>query len=892
MFRYKLTSGNAKVILVWPVFCFLIGVVLWLFIGWKLESEQVSLQERALNDASSLSRVYATFLGRSFEQMDQITMHVRLDWEHLQGKFKLEDLKRDGLFASAQFEVVAIIDRNGHPVSSTMTVDTNTSVATQDYFLFHKSNNSTALRIGTPTISSFTGRSVIYFTRRLETRDEMFDGIVLIGVDPAYLLSFYDSSILGKQGLLAVIGEDGFLRSSTIGGANYSASSAALQVPDAFRSVQPTRLVQGDGVFQDKLSRYVGWQDVKTYPFIVLVGLSKKELFSPYEGAWSTYRSFEIGGTIFLIVFALAGGIFGIRLAERERQALAVRKTYRVATDGANEGFYILSPVFDDDNRIVDWQLADCNERGAIFFGIPHNEFLGLRLTDIYPNQLFDSVMDVFNVAYVAGIYEDEYRVPAGSPMNVNWVYRRIVKSETGLALTLRDISEAKKSEQNLVRLANEDALTSLPNRHWLMRFLPIAMERTLQSGNMLAILFVDLDEFKNVNDTLGHSVGDELLKIVAMRVKAVLRPNDKMVRLGGDEFTIVVEQVMHKHDAALVAERVTKALKAPIELSTGKQFIGASIGISIFPEDGGDPEILLKNADIAMYSVKANGKGHHRFFESHLYERLRGRLDSEQALRHAIDLDQFVLHYQPRVNTRTCKICGMEALVRWVHPERGLIPPLEFIPLAESTGLILKLGELVIAKACAQIAAWKNAGLPTFPVSVNVSPRQFSEGNIKALLSLYIARHGIDADDIQVEITESAMMGEQDEIVQELAEMRMLGIKLLVDDFGTGYSSLSQLQRLDMDVLKVDRAFTMELGATKEGEVFFKAIVSMAHALGMKVTAEGVETIEQLQILRTLECDEVQGYLISRPVSAKDMEAMLENGLTTATRPMLLNVI
>ncbi len=874
--KFRLTAENAKIIFVWPIFCLVMGIALWNFIGWKIDSEKIALETRAVTDAASLARVYATFLSRSFEQMDQISMHVKLDWEHLQD-FRLENLKRDGFFATSQFEVVAIIDREGRPVSSTARTHQNLSLAQQDYFLFHKFNNSSELHIGTPTVSPFSGKNVIYFTRRLEAKDDSFAGVILIGVDPAYLLSFYDSAILGKAGLLAAIGEDGILRSSMIGGNHYEALKPAVHVTDALRSVRTPRLVEDGTVFADKLPRYVGWQDVKTYPFTVLVGLSKHELFSPYESSWRTYRSFAIGGSLALLFFALFGGISGVRVAEKERQALAVRKTYRVATDGANEGFYIISPVFDDAEKIVDWELVDCNERGAFFFGISHEKFLGIRLSTLYPEKIFQSIIDVFNAAFISGSYEDEYRVPDESPLNINWLYRRFVKSETGLALTIRDISEAKKNEQNLMRLVNEDALTALPNRHWLLRFLPAAMERAKASGNKLAILFVDLDDFKNINDTLGHSSGDELLKIVAMRIKAVLRPSDRIVRLGGDEFTIVVEQVLSRNDASIVAERITKALKAPIDLTEGKQLIGASIGISIFPDDGIDPEVLLKNADIAMYAVKADGKGHHRFFESHLYDTLKIRLDSEQALRLAIEQDQFVLHYQPRVDTLTCEICGMEALVRWIDPVRGMIPPLEFIPLAESTGLILKLGEQVIEKACAQIATWKKAGLTTVPVSVNVSPKQFSEGNIKNLLSLYIAKYDIDPSDIQVEITESAMMGEQEVIALELSEIRALGILLLIDDFGTGYSSLSQLQRFDMDVLKVDRAFTSELGATSEGEVFVKAIISMAHALGMKVTAEGVETIQQMEILQSLLCDEVQGYFISRPVSAQAMQALLE---------------
>lgn len=314
-----------------------------------------------------------------------------------------------------------------------------------------------------------------------------------------------------------------------------------------------------------------------------------------------------------------------------------------------------------------------------------------------------------------------------------------MVTSTAGLAVTMRDISGSKKNEQELLRLANEDALTGLPNRHWLMRYLPLAMQRAEQNKTMLAVLFLDLDEFKNINDTLGHSAGDELLQITAQRVKAVLRPNDKIVRLGGDEFTVIVEQVSSRNDTAHVAERIIAAVRHPTDIAGVNLSIGTSIGISLFPEDGINPEVLLKNADIAMYAAKANGKDHYRYFETHLYETIKQRLNCKQALRRAIEQDHFVLHYQPRVHTDSGELCGIEALVRWVDPERGLVPPLEFIPLAESTGLILQLGELVIEKACKQIALWKAAGLPLVPVSVNVSPRQFNAGEVKNQLATHM---------------------------------------------------------------------------------------------------------------------------------------------------------
>lgn len=868
-------SGSKILIFFWPLVCLIAGVSLWLFVDAKLAAEKVALESQALKDAGSLSRAYAAYLGRSLEQMDQITMHVKSDWERWNRRLKLEDLKKDGLFTSSAFIAVTVIDRDGRPATSSAPIRQDADYAAAGFFRFHRANISTALRIGKSDSVNDASRSLIHFTRRLDTADDSFDGVVLISVKPDYFLSFYDRAILGEAGMLAVFGGADALLASTVGG-NQDSDVLASDVMALIQDSDKPQLVLSRNASVGGDARFVASQELKSYPLTVMVGLSKQELLSPHEQTWETYRNFARGGTVFLMIIALAGGAFGIRVARRERHALALRKTYRLATDSANEGFYILKPILDGDGNAIDWALADVNERGASLYGMPSERIVGKRLSDLYPSSLLQNMLDLLRVAIAAGVYEDEYRVPRESPLKVKWLHRRFLKAETGVAMTIRDISEAKQNEQELLRLANEDALTGLPNRHWLTRFLPLAMQRAHLNGSMVAVLFLDLDEFKNVNDTLGHSAGDKLLKIVAQRVRSVLRPNDRIVRLGGDEFTVIVEQVTHRSSAAHVAERIVQALQAPLQLGSSRQSIRASIGISMYPHDGTDPEVLLKNADIAMYSAKSTGKGYYRFFEPQLYEALKGRLDVEQALRRAIEQDQFVLHYQSRVDTMSGAICGMEALVRWIDPERGMVPPLQFIPEAERTGLILPLGDLVLDKACRQIAAWKKQGLPTVPVSVNVSARQFNEGDIKNHLLECIARHGIAPSDIQIELTESAMMGEQADVADQLAAIRARGIKLMVDDFGTGYSSLSQLQRLDMDVLKVDRAFTAELGKTEEGQVFFKAIVSMAHALGMKVTAEGVEDMQQLAILRSLGCDEVQGYFISRPVAADDMAQML----------------
>jgi predicted signal transduction protein with EAL and GGDEF domain len=369
------------------------------------------------------------------------------------------------------------------------------------------------------------------------------------------------------------------------------------------------------------------------------------------------------------------------------------------------------------------------------------------------------------------------------------------------------------------------------------------------------------------------------LLGAAAARLKAVIGPEDNIARLGGDEFTIIVEAAQTRDEVVAAAERVIDALRSPFVLGTGQcqYFVHATVGVSLFPEDGANGATLLKHADIAMYAAKESGKGTYRFFDPGMERRLVTRLNRESELKLAIERHELVLHYQPRVKSDTGEITSMEALVRWTHPVLGLIPPNDFIPMAEETGLIVPLGTEVIRMACAQQALWKEQGLAVVPVSVNVSARQIDTGVVSVVLAEALKANALEGSLLEVEVTESATVTEDGMAVTELAAIQKAGIKVYVDDFGTGFSCLAQLKRLDMDGLKVDRAFTSQLLNSPEDAALFQAIVSMAHALGMRVVGEGVETAEQLAALQSLSCEEVQGYFISRPVPAANAAHFLQ---------------
>jgi diguanylate cyclase (GGDEF)-like protein len=500
----------------------------------------------------------------------------------------------------------------------------------------------------------------------------------------------------------------------------------------------------------------------------------------------------------------------------------------------------------------------------------------------------------VYQKAYDTGAYREEVAFHAPGNSGIQWIRRKIARSGDELAVTLRDISQAKLQEGELIRLASTDELTGLANRSSFISLLEEAIDEAAATNREIALLFIDLDRFKAVNDSFGHSSGDIVLRQAADRLRAALRPTDHVARLGGDEFTAILRQHGGDADVLRVADRILHALTQPYRVADTDMDIGASIGICVYPRDGDTAEQLLRHADIAMYAAKTGGRGGYCFYRQELYEELRKRMDIERELAEAIQDDQFELYYQPRIEAATGRLVSMEALLRWRHPERGIVPPLEFIPIAEGNGQIVKIGALVIRKACEQLAAWQAAGHAVVPVSVNVSAVQFQHSDIGDILATALRMSGVASDMVELEITESAMLGEHAAIVSRLSAMRRLGVKLAVDDFGTGYSSLAQLQRLDMDVLKVDRSFTAGIEDSHEGRILYRAIVSMAHALGMHVVAEGVETWAQARLLRDIGCDELQGYLISKPVPAEEATTFLRRGfrfpaLFTSSQSQLL---
>ena len=432
------------------------------------------------------------------------------------------------------------------------------------------------------------------------------------------------------------------------------------------------------------------------------------------------------------------------------------------------------------------------------------------------------------------------------------------------------DVTERIQYEQDLAHRAHYDALTSLPNRQLLEARLEQAITAAQRHETLVGVAFLDLDNFKTFNDSIGHAAGDEVLRMVAARMVECVRPTDTVARLGGDEFVLVMGGLGEPDELKSVISRIQAQLAQPMQLEGKEYFAAASIGLAVFPRDGGTAEQLIQRADFAMYKAKEDGRGVVRTYQPSLDLRGGDRLELERALRQALMRNEFTLHYQPKCDSHTGELCGVEALIRWNHPERGMVPPIQFIALAEQTGVIVPLGEWVLEDACRQNRLWRESGICSVPVAVNVSGIQFKQGSLLTTITDVLERTGLEPQGLHLEITESVMMSDPEGFIRTLNALRAIGVRIALDDFGTGYSSLSYLKQFPIDYVKIDRSFVRDITTDPMDAGICSAIIAMAHNLGMQVIAEGVETQEQADFLRRGGCDQLQGYLVGRPQTAE----------------------
>ena len=451
-----------------------------------------------------------------------------------------------------------------------------------------------------------------------------------------------------------------------------------------------------------------------------------------------------------------------------------------------------------------------------------------------------------------------------------------------GAVIVFRDVSVARAMALQLAHSAEHDFLTGLPNRMLLNDRISQAIVLAARHNKHVAVLFLDLDGFKHINDFLGHPVGDKLLQSIATRLVDCVRASDTVSRQGGDEFVVLLSEVELSEDAAITARRMLHAVSRPHSIDQHDLHVTTSIGVSVYPEDGLDAETLTKNADTAMYQAKESGRQSFQFFKPAMNARAVERQSIEEGLRRALERQEFILYYQPKVDLMTRAITGAEALIRWIHPTRGSIPPMDFIPIAEDCGLILSIGAWALREACAQSRAWTAAGLPAVTMAVNVSAIEFRDKNFLNRLFEVINETGIDPRLLELELTESVLMKNATSTAGILQALREAGIRLAIDDFGTGYSSLSYLRKFPVDAVKIDQSFIRQISADDDTTIV-KAVIGMARGLKLRVIAEGVETQEELAFLRAYRCDEAQGYYFSRPVPARQFAMMLKDAMLQA---------
>ena len=599
-------------------------------------------------------------------------------------------------------------------------------------------------------------------------------------------------------------------------------------------------------------------------------------------------------------LYAVSGRVGGYGYLDRMRLAALARLTAsllqaRVNMDRRAREFALATAKLRQQSQIIEQIhesvitmdmtgfITSWNKGAEQLFGYTALEAIGSNILFLYADEGGNEEMPFHDAFLEHGGREMEVRRRKKTG-EIFWASLTLssLRNEAGYPLGLigyiTDITPRKEAEERIHHLAYHDMLTGLPNRSLLMRLVDQALLSLRRNALQGAVLFIDLNRFKPINDTLGHTVGDALLQQVALRFRTVLRNEDVVARLGGDEFAVALFGIDQHYQAGFVAQKILATLEQPFLLDGHQLRISASMGISIFPQDATDSETLLRLADIAMYRAKKDDgadEGCYAFYSEEMNQRVLNRLLIENDLRRALGNDELLLHYQPKINLANNRIIGAEALVRWRHPERGLIPPGDFIPVAEETRLVTQVGEWVLEAACKQASAWLCAGLNPIRIAVNVSAREFTQalpGRVLAALE----RHALTPEWLELEITESMLMHSAEHVISIMANITAFGVPLSLDDFGTGYSSLSYLKRFPIETLKIDRSFTMGIPHDTSDCAIASTIISIAKQLQHKVIAEGVENRGQLDFLRQAGCDEVQGYLFSAPISAGEFEAML----------------
>jgi diguanylate cyclase (GGDEF)-like protein len=829
--------------------------------------------EDGLRQGSNLTRVFEEYIWRVIRGTDSELLFLRKQYQHDAANFNFADWIDSGRLRGDLTVHLSITGPDGVIRLSTLgPIRSKVDISQIESFSVHAGSPSDELYISAPSIGHMSGKPSIQLTRRLDKPDGSFGGIIAASLNVLQLEEFYNSIDIGHNGVISLVGFDGIIRARSghdVAATGFIGRSITDRKMFELSRHNPTGAYwnAADAAHFEGVSRLISYRVVEGLPLIAVVGLAESDIF---EQALATVRKYcQIG--LFLTVIVLFAIAIGVMRQRKLTAATDALKQTNFQFDTALENMAHGLSMFDHNQRLV-----VCNDRYGEMYGLPSTlTQRGTPLRDILRARVAMDCRPRAAEHYVEERLEavasltPYYAVNEMSDGRIFAVSHQPLQDGGWVAIH-QDITAQKKAETQIAYLARHDVLTDLSNRAVLHERMEESLARLRRGGKPFTLFMLDLDLFKAVNDSLGHPVGDALLKEVARRLTACLRDTDTVARLGGDEFAIVTTADEDQRKTAMVmANSLLEAVTAPYAFDGHRLDIATSIGIALAPEHGGDVDQLIKSADLALYKAKSEGRNTYRLFEAAMGTVARARHTLEIDLRNALTRLEFVLHYHPIVDMRTGEIANVEALIRWDHPERGRIAPADFIPVAEETGLINPIGEWVLRRACADAAGWP----PQFKIAANLSPVQFRRRNLVDVISGILAEVGLSPQRLILEITESVLMQESSENLATLHRLRALGVSIVLDDFGTGYSSLSYLRMFPFDQIKIDRSFVSELSSNADCAAIVAAVASLGRSLKVDTVAEGIETEDQRLLARAAGCTHAQGFLFGQPCPASELD-------------------
>ena len=850
-----------------PVFAAILLVVIWLVTLHTIASDRAAARLVARASSQELIDTYEAQVARNLGSIDQTLKVLKYSVELNGAAGALPALNRQGLLPPGLVFVVMIVDSDGRIAASNPGTG-GANLAGHPFFRFHRQSNSDTPYVSQTTTDDANPDWHIHFSRRLNDAAGRFAGAVVVAVDPAYFTSGYERSRMGEHGALGLFGSDGVLRALRVGDKVTWGGGAPASSDDSG---------QLSASAWDGIRRYTSVRRLHGFSLSAMVGLAEPEQMAAFEQQRRNYLWLAGSGSAALVLVVALVCLLSWQMTKTRRRIRRFQETYAAASEASVDAFFVMRSQCDDKGTIVDFVIEATNTRAEKMSGMSKQQLHGQKLCAVMPsyrsNGIFD---DLVKVALLGGVHEAEWQSnhPA---IDQRWLHRQVVPVEGGVVAIVRDITERKMAEERIRHMAHHDELTGLPNRSLIRDRLEQAIRHARRNGRSVAVAFIDLDGFKLVNDGLGHNAGDDLLKVIGARMAGCMRRDDMLGRFGGDEFVIILaDQPDDPMSVAPVLEKIRRAVNEPVLLEGQEVQVSCSMGVAMYPRDGDDPTTLMMNADAAMYRAKDLGKNAFQFYAREMNASVEGKLILLEGLRSALECGQFSLLYQPKVDLRSGRIFGVEALIRWQHPEHGTVPPARFIALAEESGLIIPIGDWVLQTACRQARAWRDAGLPPVTMSVNVSPRQFEEKRLVERVAQALYDSGLPAEALEIEVTEGLIMRDLAQSVGKMGELKAMGVSLSIDDFGTGYSSLSALKSFPISTLKIDKSFVSDLADNAGDQAIALAVISLGHRLNLRVLAEGVETEQQRRFLLEHDCDEMQGYLFSRPLPASDVAELL----------------